>query len=307
MLWNQVERLANAYGDHLTLLVSDLIIARKAIFRLLDGPTDPADARDLYLLGGLVCAMLVHASRDLGNTERVLMYERAALVCAERAGHPGLHVIIGTEQAATAYWMNEYADSIRHTERAQRHADHVRGSIAVLPSVQQARAYAAIGDVEQARGALATSRRMRDQVCPDDLDAIGGIMRLSLPEQLGIIAGTAAWLPEAAAAEQAALDAISAYGDAAYADRSHNSQAIAHADLALARIRRHDLDGAQQALEAILSIPAQHRVLPIRMRAHRIISVIDADPACRRSPQARDITATIQTYVSEGALLALPD
>lgn len=307
LLWNEVRRLANSYGDHLALLVNDLAVARKAVFRLLDGPTDPAQARDLYFLGGLVCAMLVHASRDLGHTERALMYERTALLCADRAGHPGLHIVIATEQAATAYWMARYTDSIHYTERAQQHAAHVHGSIAVLPAVQQARAYAAIGDIEHARVALATSHQIRSRVQPDDLDAIGGIMRLSLPEQLGIIAGTAAWLPDPAAAERAAADAVMAYENAPYADRSHNSFAIAHADLALARVRLHELDGARQALQPVLSIPAHHRVLPICTGAHRVITALDTDPAYQHSPQARDLTANINAYVSESAQLALPD
>ncbi|CAI7976590.1 hypothetical protein FRAHR75_2760001 [Frankia sp. Hr75.2] len=254
-----------------------------------------------------MCAMLVHAARDLGHTERALMYERTALLCAERAGHPGLHVIVGTEQAATAYWMARYTDSIRYTEHAQQHADHVHGSIAALPSVQQARAYAAIGDVDHARAALATSHHIRERIRTDDLDEIGGLMRLSHPEQLGIIAGTAAWLPNLAEAERAAVDAVTAYTNAPYADRSHNSHAIARADLALAHIRQHELDGARQALQPLLAIPPQHRVLPIRAGAHRLSTALRTDPAYHRSPQARDLTATINAYTHDSTQAALLD
>lgn len=309
LLWVEVRRLANAYGDHLVTLVEDLVVARKAVFRLLEGPADPARTRDLYLLGGLLCAMLAHAMRDLGHIERTLMYERTALLCADRAGHRGLHVVIGTEQAATAYWMGRYTDSVAHAQRAQQHGIHVHGSLAVLPTVQQARAQAAIGDVDHARAALTTSRTIWQRIQPDDLDEIGGLMRLSVPEQLGIVAGTAAWLPDPVEAERAAAEAVAAYDNAPYADRSHNSHAIARTDLALARIRQQELDGARQALHPVLAIAREHRVLPIRAGARRITAALSADPAYHQSPQARDLRASIGAFTRDSIVTQqeLPD
>ncbi|WP_152990001.1 hypothetical protein [Frankia sp. ACN1ag] len=298
MLWSEVRRLSRSYGDHLSLRVDDLIVARKAIFRLIDGPTEPHQIRDLYLLGGLVCAMLAHASRDLGQTRRAITYQDTALLCADRSAHPGLRIIVRTEQAATSYWMGQYAESIQFAELAGRDTERAHGSIAVLPFVQQARAYAAIGDTGRSRNALTHSYRTRDQVEPDELDDMGGLMRLSLPEQLGIIAGTAAWFPDPAESERAAHEAVTAYRQAPYADRSHNSEAIARADLATARIRLHALDGAHDALRPVLAIPEPHRVLPIREGVRRLSVVLQQDPLYRVTPEARDLAIAIDDFTS---------
>jgi hypothetical protein len=191
LLWSDVRRLARTYGDRLTFLVDDLVIARKAVFRLLDGPTEPASSRDLYFLGGVVCAMLAHTARDLGRLDTTLKYQKTALMCAARSGHPGLHILVRTEQAATAYWADQPAESARHAQLAADEGSAVRGSLAVLPAVQEARAWAALGRTELAQAALSKAHDLRDHISPDDLDDIGGLLTLPLPEQLGIVAGTA--------------------------------------------------------------------------------------------------------------------
>ncbi|CAO5170854.1 hypothetical protein FAIPA1_20461 [Frankia sp. AiPs1] len=287
LLWVQVQQFARSYGDRLSAHVEEMIVTRRAAFRLLDGPAEPRQAREIYLLAGLVCAMLAHASRDLGDTRQAIIYQDAGLLCAERSGHLGLRVVVRTEQAATAYWMKDFTRSIHYTDLAALDAERVRGSIAVLPFVQQARAYAAIGDTSRSRHALTRSHRIRDHVEPDDLDDIGGLMRFSLPEQLGIIAGTAAWYPDPTESERAAHDAVTAYQDAPYIDRSHNSEAIARADLAIARVRLHALDGAEDALRSVLSIPESHRVLPIRKGVQRVRALLHADPFYRSAPEGR--------------------
>ncbi len=296
LLWIQVRHFARSYGDHLSRHLDELVIARRAAFRLLDSPTEPRQARDIYLLAGLVCAMLAHASRDLGDTRRAIIYQDAALLCADRSGHPGLRIVARTEQAATAYWMKDFTHSVQYTDLATLDAERVRGSIAVLPFVQQARAYAALGDTDRSRHALTRSHHARDRVDPDDLDEIGGLMRLSLPEQLGIVAGAAAWLPDPAEAERAAYDAVTAYREAPYADRSHNSEAIAQADLAIARLRLHALDGAEDALRPVLAIPEPRRVLPIREGVQRAGTLLRADPYYESAPAGRRLFAEVQEF-----------
>ncbi len=250
--------------------------------------------------------MLAHTGRDLGSLDTSLMYQNTALLCAERAGHPGLHIVVRTEQAASAYWMGRYSESIRYAQLAANEAARVRGSIAVLPVVQEARAWAAIGNAELTRAALNRGRDIRERVTLDDLDEIGGMMRFSLPEQLGIVAGTAAWLPDAAEAEQAASEAVAAMTNAAPANRSFNSEAIARADLALARVRQRALDGAHDAVRPILQVPADRRVLPIRASVLRLHHAL-ADPVFHGSPAARDIAAEIEVFCQHPNPAQLPE
>ncbi len=295
LLWNETQRLTRTYGAGLTWMVDDLIAVRRAVFRLLDSPAHPGQARDLYFLGGIVCSMLAHSSRDLGRPGTSLIYQKTALLCADRAGHPGLRIVVRTEQAATAYWMGRYSESVRFAQLATADIVHVRGSITVLPAVQEARAWAAVGNTELTRAALDRGRDIRERITTDDLDEIGGMMSCSLPEQLGIVAGTAAWLPDAAMAEQAANEAVTALTNAPPADRSFNSEAIARADLALARIRQRALDGALDAVRPILQIPEERRVLPIRASVQRLHQAL-ADPVFHGSPAVQEIAAEIEAF-----------
>lgn len=296
LLWNETRRLTRTYGDSLTWLVDDLVIARKAVFRLLDSPAGPRQTRDLYFLGGILCSMLAHTSRDLGRLDSTRSYQETALLCAERAGHAGLYIVVRTEQAASAYWQGLYPESVRYA-RLGNEAARVRGSIAVLPAVQEARAWAAMGNAEMTRAALDQGRRIRDCVTNDDLDEMGGMMRFSLPEQLGIVAGTAAWLPDPIEAEQAAAEAVNAYRSAAPADHSFNSDAIAHADLALSRVRQRALDGASDAVGSVLRVPPERLVLPIRSSLERLHHSL-VDPVFRGSRDAHDMASEIESFLS---------
>src|SRR6185369_5872615 len=176
---------------------------RRAAFRLLDRPNPPARGRDLYFLAGTICTMLAHTARDLGRLDAALAYQNSALLCAERSGHDGLRLFARTEQVATAYWTGDYTKSAELAQLAAAETPSFTGSLSVLPVIQEARAWAATGRADLATAAIARAADLRDRVTPDDLDAIGGILSLPLPEQLGIVAGTAAWLPDAQAAERA--------------------------------------------------------------------------------------------------------
>ncbi|MDT3440978.1 hypothetical protein [Pseudofrankia sp. BMG5.37] len=299
LLWSGVRRLAHAYGDQLTFLVDDLVIARKAAFRLLDDATTPAKSRDLYFLAGIVCAMLAHTARDRGQPDTALSYQHSALLCADRSGHSGLRIFARTEQAATAYWTGHHTESARLARMATDEARSVRGSLSVLPAVQEARAWAAAGRADLATDAITRAADLRDSVTPDDLDDIGGILALPLPEQLGIVAGTAAWLPSAPDAERAARQAIHAFQTAAPHERSYNSEAIAHADLALACVRLGSLDEAASAVAPILDVPPTRRVHQIQTSVARVAHAL-TDARFEHSTTARDAVAAIHSFRDAG-------
>ncbi|WP_045878034.1 hypothetical protein [Pseudofrankia sp. DC12] len=297
LLSSDVRRLARAYGDQLTFLADDLVVARRAAFRLLDRSNSPARGRDLYFLAGTICAMLAHTARDMGQREAALSYQQSALLCAERSGHHGLRVFVRTEQSATAYWTGDYTESANLAMLAAAEAPSFTGSLSVLPAIQEARAWAAAGRADLSAAAIGKATDLRDHVRLDDLDAIGGILALPLPEQLGIVAGTAAWLPDAPNAERAAQRAVEAFQTAAPHERSYNSEAIARADLALARLRQGVLDGAADAVTPILDIPPERRVHQIRTSVARVAHAL-RDDRFRDSTAARDTAAAIESFTT---------
>jgi hypothetical protein len=299
LLWSDVRRLARTYGDQLTFLVDDLVVARRAAFRLLDGPNPPGLSRDLHFLAGIVCAMLAHTARDLGQPRSAIAYQHSALLCAERSGHAGLRIFARTEQAATAYWTGDHVESAHLAHLAADEARSMRGSLSVLPAVQEARAWAAAGRTDLAQAAITRASALRDQVTPDDLDAIGGILALPLPEQLGIVAGTAAWLPDAAEAERAAREALDAFQSAPPHERSYNSEVIARADLALARVRQGLIDGAAEAISPILVVPSERRVHQIQASVGRVAEAL-GDRRFRNSTAAGDTIAAIESFIHVG-------
>ncbi|MEV4365977.1 hypothetical protein AB0J71_02830 [Nonomuraea sp. NPDC049637] len=134
-----------------------------------------------------------------------------------------------------------------------------------LPA-QAARVWGVLGDAGRVREAITQAAQAREQVQPDDLDGLGGIMTFTLPRQLYYAADAKVWLPgEEHDAAAAAQEAISAYEEADEAEQSCSDEAGARADLALVRIHLHDLDGAADALGDVLGVPPEYgRNGPVR-------------------------------------------
>jgi hypothetical protein len=100
-----------------------------------------------------------------------------------------------------------------------------------------------------------------------------------------------------------ASDAISAYEHGSDTERSFGDEAGSRADLAIARIRVGDLDGASDALAPVLDMPAPlriHGVLSTVIKVHQALT-----PAARDAALARDMQEQIEGYCHTPAA-ALP-
>lgn len=306
-LRDEVARLAAAYPRQpLPALLGDLIELQDVAFRLLEGRQRPGESADLYLLAGAVSGMLAKASHDLGDPTSAMTQARAAHVCADNAGHPGLQAWTRGLQSLIAYWAGWPNESIRYAGLGAEAAGRTTGTTAVWLPAQEARAWAVLGDAEKAEASIHRAMQARDAVSGDDLDGLGGIMTFTRPRQLYYAADTRVWLPGSEHdAERTAAEAIAAFEAADPADRSFSDEAGCCADQALARVNGGDLDGAADALRPVLGLPAAQRIggiITSVMRVHQALR----DPRHRGAQIVRDAQLEIEAYCEVPAAAVMP-
>ena len=145
--------------------------------------------------------------------------------------------------------------------------------------VSAARAHAALGDVDRAVAAIHRAEDAWERVTPDDLDELGGIATFSRARTIYYAADALAWVPEQADAQRYAEQAVAAYADPADPAWAFGDEAGSHADLAIVRVARRDLDGAADALVPVLDLPAERRIAGIVQsvqRVHRTLAHAEA-------------------------------
>lgn len=98
---------------------------------------------------------------------------------------------------------------------------------------------------------------------------------------------------------------MDAYEHAEQAEQSYVNEALARADLALARTSRGELDGAREALRPVLDLPSSQRVNPIVTSALRVHALL-RDQRYHGSPAAREAQEEIEAFCQATAATALP-
>jgi transcriptional regulator with XRE-family HTH domain/tetratricopeptide (TPR) repeat protein len=300
---HEVRRLAAAYPQQpLQTLLGDLIQVQDVTFRLLEGRQPPAHTRELNLMAGITSGMLAKASHDLGDARSAMTQARAAYICADTADHDSLRAWVRGLQSLIAYWAGWPNEALRF---ARIGADSAGGSgtARIWIASLEARAWALFGNAEQARKAIERADDLREITEGDDLDAIGGILTFGRPRQLYYAADALAWLPEQRrAAEQRALDAVEAYEAADPSQRSFGDEAGARTDLAVARVRLGDMDGARVALDEVLELPAGQRINGVVASTQRVHSAL-REAATSGSVQARELQEEIESFAQVSAAL----
>lgn len=242
------------------------------------------------MLGGL----LAKASHDLADPHAALAQSRTAWLCAEQADHDGLRAWISGLQALVSYWARRPHDSIRYAQRGAAYAERASSTTAVWLPASEARAWAALGNTDQARDGIERTERAWDQVRPDELDEMGGIATFSRPRQLYFAADALVWLPdESFAAEDYGRQAVEAYSDPAAPDWAFGDAAGSRAALAIARIRHGEVDGAAEALTPVLDLPVEQRINGIVHSVNRVHHALSQAPT---STITRDLQERIEIY-----------
>jgi tetratricopeptide (TPR) repeat protein len=259
-LHDDVAMLTTAYPQRpLTEILGHLVDSQDTLFTLLEGRQPPAYTRRLLLLTSIISGLLAKSSHDLGDSHAALTQTRTAFLCADQADHNGLRAWIRGIQSLIAYWAGRYNESVRYAQQGAEFNAHSTASV-WLP-VSEARAWAALGNVNQARAAIERAETAWDQVDPDELDELGGICTFSRARQLYYAADALAWLPsEAEAAERYSLQAVQAYADTSAPEWAFGDAAGSACDLAVARVIRGEIDGAAEALQPVLDLPTEQRI-----------------------------------------------
>jgi len=303
-LHDDVHHLAMAYPQRpLHEILGDLVDLQDTLFALLEQRQRPQRARELYFLGSVVGGLLAKASHDLGEPHAAMAQARTAYLCAENADHDGLRGWLRGLQSFVAYWAGRHQESIRYAQNGVEHAGRVGNTASVWLPANEARAWAALGNAAEAKAAISRAQTAWDHVQPDDLDELGGICTFNRSRTLYYAADAFAWLPsEAAAAGRYSQQAVTAYEDTNSPDWAFGDQAGSRADLTIARIAGRDIEGATEALEPVLALPAEQRINGVIHSVQRVgRAITDAGLAT----EGRDLRDEIEMF-ARTPLKALP-
>jgi hypothetical protein len=284
LTYDEVRDLVCAYPVRpLPDILGHLVCGQQTVFSLLERPQRPDHARQLYFLSAVLGGLLARASHDLGDPHAALSQSRTAWLCAEQADHDGLRAWISGVQSLICYWACRPYDSLRYAQRGIAYAQRASNTAVVMLPASQARAWAALGNAEQARNAIECAERAWDRVRRDELDEMGGLGTFSRSRQLYFAADAMTWLPDAflaesSVAEDVARQAVEAYSDPSNPDWAFGDAAGSHTALAIARIRRKEVEGAADALAPVLQLPIEQRINGIVHSVNRV------DRALRRMP-----------------------
>lgn len=264
----------------------------------------PTDLIDAYLLASLSNALMAAAAFDLAQWSAAASMARAARTFADLSGNPSA---IGWARGLLATLMNWH-------DRPDAAVQEIEAGLAARPDRASryrlfciaARAHAMRGDRASARDALQQAARFR----PDDgrgrdllHDEIGGEFRFD-PARASACAG-AVWLHlrDGTAAEGALNTALTTYTAVPLQERPTAPVHGAHADLAAARLLRHDLDAADEALAPVFDVPPEQRISVLSGRLAGV-QILLRDPHWDRTPRARVLSERINDWL--GSARALP-
>lgn len=230
----------------------------------------------------------------MADPHSAMLQARTAVLCAEKASHPGLQAWLRGLQSLVAYWAGRYAEAVRYAEAGREYATRAGGTSAVWLPASAARAYAALGNAEQAKAAITEAEDAWSRVRPDEMDEMGGICTFNQPRTLYYASDALAWLPgEATNTERYALRATQAYADPNDPAWAFGDQAGSHANLAIARVAGGDLDAAADALGPVLDLPADQRINGI---VHSVRRVHQAITRAGHAHDARELIDGIEHF-----------
>jgi hypothetical protein len=294
---DEVGRIAESYLRRpLPILLPDLVEIQDLCFRLLEGRQRPSQASDLYVMAGISSGLLAKASHDLGDSSAAMTQARAAYVCADTGGHPGLQAWIRGLQSLIAYWAGRPKEALHYATIGAEPAQATTGTVGVWLASLEARAAGVLGMADTAHSAIARAEDLRDRTENDDLDEMGGVLSFSHPRQLYYAAEATVWIPgESRSTAVRAQQAVTAYESSDGQDRSFGDEAGARTVLTLGLIGQGKLDGALEAMDPVLEmIPAQ-RINGVIRSVQRVQNTLQ-DPQVLNAPVAVDLRDEIEAF-----------
>lgn len=243
------------------MLFRPLSRLRAEVFDMLDRRQRPGLLPPLYAVAGRLCALLAHASADLGHSYAAETHTRTAWLCADLADDDSLRAYVRWVQSNVAYWDGEYRKAAQIAHSGQRYA--TKGSNLLRLVSQEARAWAACGETAEVEQALNTAERARERPVVDDQ---AGVFRFD-PGKAAYYASEVrlalGGVTNARIAVRNADEALALFDAAIPAQRSPEFVAAARLDRANAYLALADLDAAAEELRIVFALPVENRTEPI--------------------------------------------
>ncbi|WP_147266055.1 hypothetical protein [Nocardia puris] len=242
-------------------LITRLRLLRDELRAALQTGPAPALARELLVLGGITVDLLAHVTENLGDGRAAKRHAIAAEEIATRIGHAGLRAWAGGTRALIAEWNGDPETGMRLARHAATLAP--TGEPQVRLASIEARCAARLGRAEDAQSAITRAVHAAETPSSDDLTVLGGALRFPLAKMAYYAGSTFRLLGDHDRAQHWALEAITAYEAGPAVQRSYGDEALARADVAIARISTGELDGAAEILTPVLRLPAEQRIQPV--------------------------------------------
>jgi hypothetical protein len=303
-LWLRVEQVATGYvHSPMVPVFHELLALRDDLFRLLREP-DPRQTSDLYLVAGIVCGMLAHASGNLGDLQSAHIQALTALTCARKADHPTLAAWILGVRALQCEWSGRPDETLVLTAKA--HAELIReqksSTVGIWIHAIEARACARLARPADAAHAIRNATERREQlpsIIDNDLDRLGGILSFPHAKQLYYAGSAYRRVGKLDDAALSSTEAIEAYVSGPAAHRSYGDEAIARIDLAIAHVGpdRPDVEAAASDMESLLSMPSC-LCLPTMSGPLRDLDTALAAPKLRTDDVALGLREAIRDVLS---------
>ena len=274
------------------------------VHEALDQRLYPAQARDLNFLAGVLCGLMANASLDLGREDAAEDLARSAWTYGTIIDHDPLIGWARGTQALAAIWDHRYADAAQYAEDGLTHLSTGMGA-ARLHAIQ-ARALADHHEFREARAALTAATDASTSTQPDQLhNGIAGEFAFG-PAKLryyeALVLNRAGYPADA---ETAAAAAISLYEAAPGQARSYGCDALAHVQLATARLMRGDADAAAEAITGLLRLDPGRRISSLNEHIDACRELLRG-PAFRNSQAAADMSRQLTAFSAVNITSPLP-
>jgi hypothetical protein len=278
---------------------------RDRAFELLEGRQHPDQARDLYLVTGMLCGVLANASFDLGNLAAAETQCRTAFLCAELAGHNGLKAWLRGMQSLLAYWDDRPQTAVEFAIDGWRYVPET-GTARVRLAALEARARARLRDAEGVQDALRRAEEARAAVVGPDEP--GGMMAFPEAKQMYYASTSHLWLGGADGyreAERSAEDAVRAFQADPPELRRIGELSMARLDLAAAHLAEQELEGTCEQVQEVLEVGARRRTESVVRRLGEVATTL-MRPQYQNTALALDLHDQITNYLRTANTSSLP-
>jgi len=278
---------------------------RREVFAIIDRHPRPEHLPDLYRFAAMLSALLALSSRDLAQHYAAESHARTAYLCADMAGDAALRALVRWFQSSIAFWRGDYRAAAEFAIDGQRHDTTGRHRLPLL--IHEARDQAAAGRFDEADDALTRAADAREH--HPDTPAEPGTFHYRLGEAEYMASEVRLDIGGTENYRQAVLHAEEArrlFEAAPDTDQGIRFPCYARLDQAAAHLALGDLDAAHAQLQPVLTLPAEHRTVPIMGLLDKITTAL-ADPRYATARTATELREQIDVFGAYPAARNLPE